>query len=116
MSELNIIGFRRLRTSSQLTFESIPQILWQVRVLLWMRANDDQVDDLDVTENAILISLACAMIHGLIEMLYFWIESKACKTTYLHYILICFNGRFGWVPYLHKFENAQSIATEKEST
>jgi hypothetical protein len=29
------------------------------------------------------------------------IESKAFKTNIQHYAIICFNGRFGWVPFSH---------------
>ena len=33
MSKIDVLGFRRLRTSSQLTFESIPQVLFQLYIL-----------------------------------------------------------------------------------
>ena len=35
MSDMDIKGFRRLRTISQLTFESFPQILLQIRILIY---------------------------------------------------------------------------------
>lgn len=35
MSDMDIKGFRRLRTISQLSFESFPQILLQIRILVY---------------------------------------------------------------------------------
>jgi predicted nucleotidyltransferase len=35
MSDMDIKGFRRLRTISQLSFESLPQIILQCRILLY---------------------------------------------------------------------------------
>ena len=30
-------------------------------------------------------------------------EKNSAKTSLMHYIMICFNGRFGWVPYTNIF-------------
>ena len=38
------------------------------------------------------------LIHGAI----IFFEKKASKTSFLHYAIICFNGRFGWVPYTNR--------------
>lgn len=35
MTEMDIKGFRRLRTISQLSFESLPQIILQIRILIY---------------------------------------------------------------------------------
>jgi hypothetical protein len=26
-------------------------------------------------------------------------EARACRTSFIHYLLICLNGRLGWVPF-----------------
>jgi len=40
MQKLDVAGFRRMRTISQLTFESIVQILLQTRILLFLELNE----------------------------------------------------------------------------
>ena len=43
MQKMDVIGFRRLRTSCQLTFESLPQILLQIRIFLYLNGNEEEL-------------------------------------------------------------------------
>lgn len=63
----------------------------------------EELERIGVNMNAILLSLMFAVVHVLIELQFLALDSKACKTTKMHYIIICLNGRFGWVPFTHKF-------------
>lgn len=36
-------------------------------------------------------------------------EAVACKTTLIHYLIICFNARFGWIPFSHKFSSLAGV-------
>jgi len=36
-------------------------------------------------------------------------EGVACKTTIIHYFIICFNARFGWIPFSHKFSSLAGV-------
>lgn len=47
----------------------------------------------------IVFSLLAATGHAIIEIMFVNLEAEACKTTLLHYFIICFNARFGWVPF-----------------
>jgi len=58
--------------------------------------------------NVIMISIAAAIGHGILEMTFLNLESKACKTNFAHYFSICFTGRLGWVPFTNKFDSATS--------
>ena len=53
----------------------------------------------------ITMSLTAAMVHAYVEVLFINLEAKACKTSLLHYFIICFNARFGWVPFADRFSN-----------
>jgi hypothetical protein len=52
-----------------------------------------------------LISIIFAFVHGLLEVLILYIESKQYKLSLAKYFIICFNGRLGWVPMLDKMKN-----------
>lgn len=101
MKALEVAGFRRMRTISQLTFESLIQVTLQVRMLRYFNAmniNNAQ-EEFGVSVTAIIASIMLAVSHGLIECSFLYMEAQASKTSFFNYCLICFNGRFGWVPY-----------------
>jgi hypothetical protein len=57
------------------------------------------MDDLGLSLKPLIISIGFSLIHAFCELLVMAIESKAFKTNMQHYAIICFNGRFGWVPF-----------------
>lgn len=61
--------------------------------------------------NAILVSLGFALLHTVIEIIFLRMEATATKTTLTHYAIVCFNGRFGWVPFSHVFSDPQSATS-----
>lgn len=113
MSDMDIKGFRRLRTISQLSFESLPQIILQIRILLYTTVGQSE-DDLGVDMEAILFSLACAVIHAIFEVIFLHLEAVSCKTTKIHYSIVCFNARFGWIPFIHYFTSVTGFETDEE--
>lgn len=62
-----------------------------------------QLDKLGISMNAIGLSLLFAVAHTLIELIFLKLNAIACQTTILHYIVVCLNGSFGWVPFTNKF-------------
>jgi len=46
-----------------------------------------------------MVSIILAITHGILECLFLYMEAQASKTSFVNYCIICFNGRFGWVPY-----------------
>ena len=111
MSNMDVKGYRKLRTLSQLTFESIPQLLMQIVFVIFYRK---EAADKGVNMKEIGLSLAFAGAHFLSEVLLLYVESRAVKQTMyqphkspqilctmrFHYILECLSGRFGWVPFV----------------
>ena len=103
LNKINLEGFRRLRTSSQLTFESIPQILFQSYLYLKLRNDEEKLDELGIGDNAIAISILFSVLHSILEFTVLKTESVANQTNVSHYYMTCLNGRFGWVPFEHIF-------------
>ena len=56
-----------------------------------------------------MISLSFAVLHASIELMFINLEKKANKTTMMHYLIICFNGRFGYVPFTQYFASNTDI-------
>ena len=50
-----------------------------------------------------MISIVFALLHASIEFMFINLEKKANKTSMMHYLIICFNGRFGYVPFIQFF-------------
>lgn len=67
---MDVVGFRRLRTVSQLTFETLPQILLQAYVYLRIRDGIDNVDQIGVSITAILLSIILGVLHCIVEILF----------------------------------------------
>jgi len=61
--------------------------------------SDKGMDEFGVSVTAILISIILATIHALLECVFLYMEAQASKTSFTNYCIVCFNGRFGWVPY-----------------
>lgn len=101
LNKINLDGFRRLRTSSQLTFESIPQIGFQTYLYVRLRDDEPTRTALGIELEVILFSIAMSLSHAVIEFSVLNTEKHAIKTEFLHYYMSCLNGRFGWVPFEH---------------
>jgi hypothetical protein len=95
-----------------LTFESIPQILFQSYLYLRLRSDEDERTELGIELYLILVSILFSMGHALIEFVVLKAESTSTKTSLTHYYMCCLNGRFGWVPFENIFadENASTIS------
>lgn len=59
----------------------------------------DRIEELGVSVTAIAVSLALAFLHTVLEFFYLYIEAQAARTNFINYCIICFNGRFNWIPY-----------------
>jgi len=58
-----------------------------------------------VNLNAIIASLVCAILHAFFELNFVYLEAISCKTTVIHYFIVCFNARFGWIPFVNFFSS-----------
>ena len=61
--------------------------------------DDQNKADFGVDMTSILLSVALAVAHILLEYVQLSYEAKACKTSMSNYSIACFNGKFGWVPF-----------------
>ena len=55
---------------------------------------------MDISVAAIVISLSLSVAHGILEVVFIKMEANATRTSFLQYCMICYNGRFNWIPYL----------------
>lgn len=62
---------------------------------------------------AILISLGSAVVHSIFELIFLHLEALSCKTTKIHYTIVCFNARFGWIPFIHFFSSVSGFDQEE---
>lgn len=74
MNHIDIVGFRRMRTISQLIYESIPQIVLQTRILSYVRAHPEE-KSIDISVQTIEASILTGVLHFMIEILFIWKES-----------------------------------------
>jgi hypothetical protein len=105
---MDVLGIRRLRTIAQTIFESIPQILLQARILQYGASY------LGVDSETLILSLAAASLHFMLEIMMLYYESTACKTSVVYYSVVCLNGRLNWVPFMEKMTRARTTADKNE--
>ena len=43
-------------------------------------------------------------------------EAKACKTSIVNYSVVCFNGKFGWVPFVDDLTRIAELVNELEES
>eukprot|EP01083_Nonionella_stella_P242634 846184_1 len=98
MNRMQVIGYRRLRTLSQLLFETIPQLLLQLHML-----RVSNLDGLDST--SLMMSILFALLHMMFEGMIIYSDSKACDSSVLEYGLQCLHARMNWIPYTGVFES-----------
>jgi hypothetical protein len=66
-----------------------------------------------VSFQAILLSIILAVVHAALEVSYLWIEAKVTKTSFMNYCIVCFNGRFDWVPYVD-YLTSEEVAKSRQ--
>ena len=72
-------------------------------------------EELNISIHALAISVGAATLHGCLEMILIASEMSAAKTQLINYLMICYNGRFGWVPFVHKFKEFRDVSGTKNS-
>jgi ankyrin repeat protein len=98
LSHMDVLGYRRMRTQSQLIFESFPQVGLQ----LWILTSKSR-DKVGVDTVALVSSICLAGFHLFVSMWILWLESRVCKTSMVQYTFQCLAGRLGWVPFIERF-------------
>lgn len=70
-------------------------------MLIYFRSRKDSIseEEMGVSLDSIGLSFLISISHALLEMIFIYTEAQASRTTFVNYTIVCFNGRFGWVPY-----------------
>eukprot|EP01084_Bolivina_argentea_P073926 134117_1 len=119
LNRMQIIGYRRLRTLSQLFFETIPQIFLQLRILWQLKwANNDTQNQFQIDANSIIWSVGFAILHLIFEAAIISLDSAASQMKFIHYAIVCLGARLDWIPFSHLFiqkgREIQDIIDEKD--
>ena len=77
------------------------QLAVQIHMLIYVSKYVPEEDQAEfgVDMTSILLSVALAVAHIMLEYVQLSYEAKACKTSMANYSIACFNGKFGWVPF-----------------
>ena len=106
LTRMELIGYRRLRTLSQLLFETFPQIVLSAIIISTINNSDRNSDAFKgINENALYVSVLFALLHVLFEGMMIYLDSRACYIPFWQYAIICLNARLNWVPYSHILMN-----------
>jgi hypothetical protein len=80
LTHLEIVGFRKLRTMSQFTFESIPQIILQIRILVYMANIDASAEGyVQISWTIVFWSFFFAVVHAILEVIFLRLEADALR-------------------------------------
>eukprot|EP01083_Nonionella_stella_P271752 921105_1 len=108
MSRMEVIGYRRLRTLSQLLFETLPAIIFQSYMVYY----DNTKGGKQLNTTILYVSIAVALIYIIVVLLLIYLDARASKIPLTHYIVICLGARLNWVPFAYQIRtnsNSKSI-------
>lgn len=115
MSHMEIEGFRSQRTILQFQLESVPQIFFQI--YLWHRLDElgrlNERQKFGISQEAIEISIVCAIVHVIFEFFNILVEAKTADSPILNYAVACYNSRQRWIPRQNSLQ--QQAASEDEA-
>lgn len=97
MSYMNIEGYKRMRSISQLLMESFPQMVLQFLLFIGVF----NLQNTDITPLDIVVSLVSTLSNSTLQVCKTKMESMATQETFLSYISECYIGRFVWVPFIN---------------
>eukprot|EP01084_Bolivina_argentea_P026221 48731_1 len=101
---MNLEGYSRMRSISQLMLESLPQICIQTM----MAANVFILTDTTITTQDIVISIGSAVFNMISQFTIMKMESAVVRETFISYSLSCMVGRIGWIPFIHEINTAKN--------
>ncbi len=107
---MQIIGCCRLRTLSQLLFETLPQIALQSWILYKNQGkNTEHINDTDIYHD---VSIGVAGLHFILEIFIIYLDGRASKMSLSHYVVICLGARLNWVQYSHQIRQGHKFKDE----
>lgn len=69
-------------------------------MLVYFQKKPEEAEAYGVDLTSILISVGLAIAHAILECIQLNFEAKASKTSLANYCVACFNGKFGYVPFV----------------
>ena len=72
-------------------------------------------EKLGVSIESIAVSFSLSCLHAILETMFLYMEAQASRTSFLNYAIVCFNGRFGWVPFSDYLLQKQEKISDEEN-
>lgn len=73
----------------------------------------EERDSIGVDINSLMVSVGLAILHMGLGMMQLNFEARACHTSLLNYCIVCFNGRFDWVPFIENIVTTANVSKEE---
>ena len=89
LSRMDIEGFRRPRTVSQLSFEVLVQPPLQCRIV----SMPHFAAQMGLDNWRVILSMGFDLFHSIVSGCLTWAEARSCRPTLLPYLALCMSGR-----------------------
>jgi len=93
---------RRLRTITQMIFESVPQLIIQILMMIYLQ-------DLGVTPLALGSSIGLAGAHLIFETFLLYLEKTASLCSFKYYTATFMNARLNWIPFIERISRYRDV-------
>ena len=82
--------------------------MFQIYILRIINGNTEELEGKkasvdDITRDqfnvtSIIISLICAILHLILEVIDLYLKSRTSETSFQNYMAACYSARLGWIP------------------
>ena len=104
-NKMNYEGIKRQKSTAQLLFESIPQIVIQGLLAFEINNNNNNNDsNKSITRNDIYLSMFFAILNIIVQTWRIILEKNAINESFIQYCVTCLTGRIGWIPFRWQIE------------
>ena len=110
MTRMNYEGIKRQRAAAMILFETIPQAIIQLLLLINVFGDDDSLEAANVQALDVYLSIIFAVLNSAFQILRLKLESRACNEKFNEYCLECLMARISWIPFEN---NIRTFLNEK---
>jgi hypothetical protein len=69
---------------------------------------------LQISWTIVFWSFFFAVVHAILEIIFLRLEADALRQSFMHYSIVCFNARAGWIPFDHLYLPVAKSEDEKQ--
>lgn len=72
----------------------------------------EKIKALGLSKASIWSSIFLTIAHTVLEVIQLYCEAQACRMDLIQYCVVCFNGKFGFVPFMNILSEYSQISVE----